>query len=216
MMKDFLTFMGVSESYNGEANNILNNIVYKIFGAFQDFLEMDYTLYNNIDEMINSGILKDNEHSYFWSWFQEHGKDTLPKILNLQLEDTEEILDCLDQRLYILEADIENKLVSNFFESIAGSIFVFNELIETYSETAVTITISKQFTPKVNEYYIRYEVEVEMKNKVYNPLDETLRKKNYNVDLKDNTLKYHTEIVINEPFVPTSRKVFLLYFFVMT
>ncbi|OZQ62780.1 hypothetical protein CA600_21185 [Paenibacillus sp. VTT E-133280] len=138
MNKDLWDFIGVSRSSSGEANQILDIIISKMFGALGKFLNMPYQNYRNLDEMINDGIYKDNQYTYFWKWFKDYGQMALHKISSTHFISSDDTLDCLEDRLFIIESDIDNGLISSVFESIASTFTAIENLISTNEELAIS------------------------------------------------------------------------------
>lgn len=129
MEKRLRDFLNISKSSIGEADRILEEILISIFNAIDELLGMRYQDYKSLNEMIDDGVEKKDQYSYFWSWLKDHGIDSLDKIISLSLNDTDNTLDILEDRMFIIELDIKNGIISSFFESIASTFTVIDQLI---------------------------------------------------------------------------------------
>lgn len=161
MSRDIWSFVGVPRSINGETDQILNSIFNKMFEAFNDFLNMSHKNYTSIEDMIHDGINKKDQYSYFWDWFNDHGIFILRKIAIATYPNFDETLDCLEDRLYIIESDINNGLINSIFDSIADTFTAIDNLINSYEQQAVSLTIgySPQHKSAIKQYIVENPVE---------------------------------------------------------
>lgn len=133
MEKDILSFLEVTKRYDGEANDIANQIIFCIIAGFKSVLGMDYKNYANLRLMIQDGIDKQDHQSYFWNWMQEYGQEGICSFFETDIEDTAENLDKLDMQLFLVQSDIDNKITTSFFESVASFLASSSEgLTKTY------------------------------------------------------------------------------------
>ncbi|MEH7885634.1 hypothetical protein V7654_15145 [Bacillus sp. JJ1609] len=142
-------FFGGKHYQENEAHEILNNFFEQILEYFTNNLGVDVKNYSNINELVNSQP-EDNNADYFWSWMKNSGLDLINKVLCNKLSQSEEFLDLLDHRVFVLEMDIDSGIKGNVYHSFAESLKVISEAQETFNQTSaatqVTITNGTKIT----------------------------------------------------------------------
>lgn len=142
MSKNIWELMGTSRHSKSESDIILENIISKIFISFEKILNVDISSYSSLEELIDQKPDIDHDKLYFWNWFIDYGKDQLKLIASTRIDDKDETLDFLDYRDFILESDIKSGITDNVFTSIADTLTMIGNYIETSNQHSVTKAIS--------------------------------------------------------------------------
>lgn len=124
-----------------DVNDAIIEIISKMLSFMRDELKADYKQYSDIYQMIESKLsTSQSEHMYFWKWMDSHGTDLIQSIVTTPISsEDEELLDLIDYRLYIMEADISSGIPDNMFSSMAGTLTSIANYIITKNEIAVSL-----------------------------------------------------------------------------
>ncbi|HEF5063588.1 TPA: hypothetical protein SAQ65_002578 [Bacillus cereus] len=131
------------KGHNDEKNEVTEAVIgmiSTIFNFMRDELKTNYEYYNDLEQMVKIQLdTKKDNCSYFWDWMDNHGLNLINSLVNTPfLENDEELLDLLDYRIYILEADIESGILDNTFSSIAETLTSIVEYTKAKYEIAST------------------------------------------------------------------------------
>lgn len=133
-------FFGGYNYQESEAHEILDNFFDQILTFINEQLEVNVEDYTNINELVSSQLSNREESIvYFWNWLDNTGINLISNILQSKLSQSDEFLDLLDHRLYILEMDIESQIKDSVYHSIADSLKSINDFLEIINQSAAAI-----------------------------------------------------------------------------
>lgn len=113
-----------------ETTKIIGDILHCFSDSIKTFLEIDIDNFNNLNELVDYGRSLNNSYSYFWDWFFNYGIEKIDLIASSKLYPTDEILDFLEYRLYVLKTDMENKIVEGIISSLVETVTEIHNFIE--------------------------------------------------------------------------------------
>ncbi|SFM39219.1 hypothetical protein [Pelosinus propionicus] len=116
-------FLGVKKSVENDAERVLQELIELFFVNIESFSGISYLKFNSVEDMIEAAIMQnDKQYGYFWDWFNKHGLLKLRRIGSFKFKNTDEELDFLDYRLYVLEEDSKNQIMQSLIASLADVI----------------------------------------------------------------------------------------------
>lgn len=115
-------FLGSKKNGCNESEQILYKILGRFFEGIEMFSGLSYKNFDNIESMITVAKSKHDSYSYFWDWFEEIGISRLKVIASEKFDVSDETLDLLEYRLFILNEDIDSNILHNIIESLADTI----------------------------------------------------------------------------------------------
>lgn len=142
MKRTIWSFLGSKRVNSTQADALIDQIFQQFFSAIEEKLGLSWGNFEDIQELVEYGKSLDNRYSYFWDWMSGYGTDKLREIASQSFQDSEELLDFLEYREYILATDIENDIPESLISA----------MVETIQEIHVFM---------VNLYQVSFEVVAE-------------------------------------------------------
>lgn len=138
MVRPWNFFDGISYQ-ESEAHIILDNYLNQVLLFMEDHLGVNVADFNNINTLVDSQLFnKDPDVLYFWDWMDSKGIEMFRTILRSNLLQTDEFLDLLDHRLYVLELDMQSNIKDNIYHSIAESLNTISDCLDAKNQTSAS------------------------------------------------------------------------------
>ena len=147
------SFFGVDKKVVTETDRKLINLLDRYFAVVRDVAGVNYKEYNNIDQFIDAFASASQNNKFFGVWLKSFGKKTLKDIAELNFpSQSENLLDIIDYREFVLDQEIENGISDDLLTSITDSIsFIYEELKESmknlFTDYKVTLLGYKMILP---------------------------------------------------------------------
>jgi len=142
--------VGFQKNNSNEATKIINDILHCFSDSIKTFLEIDIDNFNNLYELIDYGRSLNNSYSYFWDWFFNYGIKKIELIALSKLYPTDEILDFLDYRLYVLKTDIENKIAEGIISSLVETVTEIHNFVKNTEQVMYPDKLQSSFSNNKN------------------------------------------------------------------